>query len=104
MAKRNSNASRGDATLHNDEVSDETVTQVGKAVAHILQLRETFEQSFAAAQTDEERQGLASQVESAALRVISDQGLTVTEYNEVLAAAQSDQDLEERVLSACRAA
>jgi len=104
MAKRTSGIPRGDAALQNDDVSDETVSQVGKAVAQIVKLRQSLEQDLAAARSDDERQTLAEQVETAAVRAIGEQGLTVTEYNEVIAAAQADPDLEERVLTALRAA
>jgi len=103
MAKRASSPANDGATLQNTDVSDETVSQVGKAVAEILKLRQTFEDNVSTAQTDDERQNLADEVETAAVRAISEQGLTVTEYNEVISAAQSDGELEQRVLSACRA-
>lgn len=104
MANTKSNAPRADGALQNADVSDQTVSQVGKAVAQILKLRQTLEEDIATAQTDEERQSLAVEVESAAVRAIDEQGLSVTEYNEVIGAAQEDPELEERVLLACRAA
>jgi hypothetical protein len=95
---------RGDATLQSSDVSDQVVSQVGKAAVQILQLRQSLEDNMATAKTEDERQTLAIQVETAAVRAIDEQGLTVEEYNEVLAAARSDQELEERVLLACKAA
>ncbi len=77
-------------TLQSGDVSDQTVSQVGKAVVEILKLRHSLEENMATAQTDEERQTLAEEVETAAVRVIGDQGLTVEEYNEVIAGAQAD--------------
>jgi hypothetical protein len=93
-----------DAALQSSDVSDQMVSQVGKAAVQILKLRQSLEDSMATAQTEEERETLTSQVEMAAVRAIDEQGLSVEEYNEVLAAARSDQELEERVLLACRAA
>lgn len=104
MVNRKSSASDGDGMLHNADVSDQTVSQVGKAVAQILKLRQSLEEDIATARTDEERQSLAADVESAAARAIDEQGLSITEYNEVIAAAQADAELEERVLTAYRAA
>ena len=95
---------RNDGTMRSTDVADATVAQVGKAVSAILQLREPLEESMATARTEQERQNIAGQIEDAAVRAISDQGLTVAEYNEVIAAAESDPDLEERVLIACRSA
>ncbi len=104
MAKTNSSAQQSDGLLQNADVSDETVSHVGKAVAQILRLRQTLEENMATARTDEERQNIAAQVETAAVTAISDQGLSVDEYNQVIASARDDAELEERVLIACRAA
>ena len=103
MVKTNSSAQHSDGLLQSSDVSDETVTHVGKAVAHILKLRQTLEENMAAARTDEERQSIAEQVETAAVTAISDQGLSIDEYNQVIASARDDAELEERVLIACRA-
>jgi hypothetical protein len=86
------------------DVADSTVSQVGKAVSAILKLRQPLEESMATAETDQERKSIADLMEDAAVRAISDQGLTVAEYNEVITVAQSDPDLEERVLIAYRSA
>jgi Domain of unknown function (DUF4168) len=104
MAKNKSESQRGEAALQSSDVSDQVVSQVGKAAVEILKLRQSLEGNMATAQSDEERESLTSRVEMAAVRAIDEQGLTVEEYNEVLAAARSDQELEERVLLACRAA
>jgi hypothetical protein len=104
MAKGNSNPQRSDAALQSSDVSDQLVSQVGKAAVEILKLRQSLEESMASAETEEERETLTNQVEVAAVRAIDEQGLTVEAYNEVLAAARSDQELEERVLLACKAA
>jgi hypothetical protein len=104
MANMKSSAQQGDGLLQNNDVSDETVSHVGKAVAHILRLRQTLEENMATAHTDEERQNIAAHVETAAVAAISDQGLSVDEYNQVIASARDDAELEERVLIACRAA
>jgi hypothetical protein len=90
--------------LQSADVSDQTVSQVGKAVAQIMKLRLSLEEDMSTARTDEERQSLAAEVESAAMRAIDEQGLSIPEYNEVMTAAQNDPELEERVLLAYRAA
>lgn len=104
MAKINPGDSGQENALHSSDVPDQVVTQVGKAAVQIVKLRQTMEQNMATAQTDDERQTITEQVEVAAVRAIGEQGLTVAEYNSVISAAQSDSELEERVLDACRAA
>jgi uncharacterized protein DUF4168 len=104
MAKMNSSTQLSDGLLRNADVSDDTVSHVGKAAADLLRLRKSLEENMATARTDEERQNVAEQVETAAATAISNQGLSVDEYNQVIASAQDDAVLQERVLIACRAA
>jgi hypothetical protein len=46
------------------------------------------------------REALAQRARTAAEQVIDEQGITVHDYNTVLAAAEGDQDLERRLLDA----
>jgi hypothetical protein len=103
MAKTNF-ATQDDGALQSADISDQTISQVGKAVVQIMKLRQTMEASIATAHTDEERQSIADEVETAAVVAIGNQSLTVEQYNQVIGSAQTDSELEERVLVACRAA
>jgi uncharacterized protein DUF4168 len=104
MPKTSSNIQRKVRTLHDEHVPDQVVSQVGKAVAEIMKLRQSFVEDMTAADTEEERRELAGRIDSAAARAISDQGLTVDEYNQVISATQADAALEERVMVAYRSA
>jgi hypothetical protein len=104
MPRNGSNAQRRDSALQRDDVPDQVVSQVGKAVAEIMKVRQHFVEDMTTADTEEERQNLAGQIESAAVRAISDQGLTVDQYNQIIEATQADADLEERVMVAYRMA
>jgi len=104
MARNTSKTPREHDVLQSGNVPDQVVSQVGKAAAEIVKLRQSLEENMATAQGEDEKQTLAAQVESQAVRVISDQGLTVDQYNQVITAAQEDAELQERVLMACRAA
>jgi hypothetical protein len=104
MAKTRSNTQRRDSALQPEDVPDQMVSQVGKAVAQIVKLRQSLEENMATAESEEQRHDLAGQIENAAVRAISDQGLTLDQYNQVIAATQADAELEERVMLAYRAA
>ena len=104
MAKTSTGAPRRDSAPQREEVSDQVVSRVGRAAAQIVKLRAAYEQTVATARTDEERENHAGDIADAAVRVISEHGLTVDLYNKVIEAAQADPDLEERVMVACRAA
>jgi hypothetical protein len=47
---------------------------------------------------------LAEQAEAAALRAVRDQGLSVAQYEDVVATAETDPEPEERLLTAVQAA
>lgn len=90
--------------LPNTDISDEIVTKVGKAIGQITAIRQAFKADMAAAETDDEQRDLAQRVELQAVTAVSDQGLSIEQYNDVVTAAEDDPDLEERLLTAARAA
>lgn len=51
---------------------------------------------------DEARETLANKARAAAEKVIDEQGITIQDYNAVLTAAETDEDLERRLLDAAR--
>lgn len=85
------------------DITDETIEKVGKAVGQIALIREAYREGLTELDSDGEKQELAERAEAAAIKAISEQGLSVTEYNHVVATADDDPDLEERLLSAARA-
>jgi uncharacterized protein DUF4168 len=104
MAKNTPKSRTDIGTVDGNNVSDDVVFQVGKAVVEVASLRRSLEEDMAKAQTDAEHLTLTDQAKVAASLAISEQGLTIAEYNEVIMAAQSDPELQERVLLACKAA
>jgi hypothetical protein len=88
----------------NADISDDLVTKVGSAAVRVVEIRQTFTPRIVAARSQAERDGLEEEATAALVEAISDQGLSVDEYNEVVAAAQDDPDLEQRLLTAASAA
>lgn len=86
------------------KVPDEMVSKVGAAVGQVAMIRQEYTQRVQSAGTDDERDRLADQAQQAAVKAISDQGISVTEYNEVVSAAENNPDLEDRLIMAARAA
>lgn len=86
------------------DISDDTVTKVGSAAVRVVEIRQTYTPRIVAAQSQAEREDLEQEATEALVEAISDQGLSVDEYNEVVAAAQADPDLEQRLLTAASAA
>jgi hypothetical protein len=87
----------------NPIISDETVVKVGRAVGQIALIREAYREGLAELDGDGEKRELAERAEAAAVRAISDQGLSIVEYNRVVATADDDPELEERLLAAAKA-
>ncbi len=86
------------------QVPDEMVAKVGAAVGQVAMIRQEYTQRVQSAGTDDERDHLADQAQQAAVKAINDQGISVTEYNEVVTAAEGNQDLEDKLIMAARAA
>lgn len=84
-------------------IPDELVTKVGRAVGQVALIREAYREGLTEIDNDEDREQLAERAEQAAMNVISDQGLTVNDYNRVVAAADDDDELEQRLLEAATA-
>lgn len=83
-------------------VSDDMVAKVGAAVGQVAMLRQEYTERVEAAQNDEEREQLAEKAQQAAVKCIRDQGISVSEYNQIVSAAEDNPELEERLLSAAR--
>ena len=87
-------------TTPNARVPDETVARTGAALRRVAEIHNVYAPKVEAAPTPDERTRLSSQATDAARKAISDQGLTVEQYNEVVVAAQDNTELEERLLEA----
>lgn len=85
-------------------VSDEVVTKVGAAAGKVAMIQQEFNARAEAGSGGDDRQELAAQAQRAAIDAISEEGITVDEYNTVLRAAEGDSDLEQRLLAAARQA
>ena len=95
---------RPDSGTSDAQLPDEMVTKVGAAVGQVAMIWQEYTQRVQSAGTDDERDRLADQAQQAAVKAINDQGISVSEYNEVVTAAEGNQDLEDRLIMAARAA
>jgi hypothetical protein len=82
------------------DMSDATVNKVGAALRNVLQIKQGYSQRMQGASTQAERQEVASQADGAAATAVTQQGLSVDQYNRVLLAARTNPALKQRVLSA----
>ena len=90
-----------DGTQQEDRISDDVVTKVGAAVAKIA----LIQQAWSSGEADGTSMEMAEdQMQRAAMQAISEEGVSINEYNAVLSEAETDPDLEERLLAAAREA
>jgi hypothetical protein len=91
-----------DQGLGTPDVSDEVVTRVGRALGEVAEISETYRARLAEARSEEEQEGIEDEAAEAAVRAIDGQGISLAQYERVLTAAESDPDLEIRLISAAR--
>lgn len=80
------------------QVPDDTVRKAGVAMHHVLQIRQSYSQREQAATMPAEKQTIAEQAETATTKAVTDQGLSVQEYNRVLHLAMADPTLKTRLM------
>jgi hypothetical protein len=97
------NSGSAHATLSSD-VTDDLLAKTGRALSGLAQVRETFRVRASAATTEEERQQLSHRADQAATAAVSEQGLSVDQYSRVLAAADENPEIEERLVAAAQEA
>jgi hypothetical protein len=82
------------------DVSDAKVQKVGAALREITRVRDDYGTRLTSAQTDDERQGLQMEAQAVMVEAVRGQGLSVSEFNEVVEAADDDPALRDRVMAA----
>ena len=83
-------------------VSQDMVTRVGSAAGRVARIQQEYALQAEAETATEAREALAASARAAAERAIDEQGLSVQDYNTVLTAAETDQELEQRLVAAAR--
>ncbi len=81
-------------------MSDTMVHKVGTALRHVATIRQTYEQRAKAANTQQQIQDLNDQAHKEMVKAISDQGLSVQQYQQAIQMAQANATLRQRVISA----
>jgi 3-hydroxyacyl-CoA dehydrogenase len=97
--------SRSDApsgAISGANIPDATVGRVGAALRQVAQIEQTYSQRAQNANTQAEKQDISQQARGAAITAITQQGLTIDQYDQVITAAQSDPALKQRLLAAAR--
>jgi hypothetical protein len=81
-------------------ISDATVNKVGAALRQVAQVEQAYSQRLQSATTPGQKQDISKQANDAAVTAITQQGLTIDQYKQVIQAAQSDSALKQRIVAA----
>ena len=86
------------------EIADTAVAKMGKALAEIAGVEQGLASAASVAATEQDRVQLAERADRAIADAVTDQGLSLTQFNQLVQAADIDPELRERLTAAIRAA
>jgi Domain of unknown function (DUF4168) len=78
-------------------VSEQQLDATAKAIKQVALVKQTYTQKIATAAPGDKKQ-VVREANAALVKAVTDQGLSVDEYNAILQRAQSDQALRERLV------
>ena len=91
------------AAAQGSPVSDVMVQRVGKAIRNVTMIRQQYsQQTQAASKSPQAQQTLDNQAQRDMAKAVTDQGLTLQQYDQVIQMAQADATLRQRLLSVAR--
>ncbi|MBE9136264.1 DUF4168 domain-containing protein [Nodosilinea sp. LEGE 07088] len=82
-----------------NDIPSETVSRFVEAYMAVVKLIESRELSLQQAETDTESRQMQQEIQAAALDLIQAQGLSLSDYWELLGLANSDPEFRDRVLA-----
>ena len=80
------------------QVRDATLQKTGIAMHHVLAIRKDYAQRLRETTMPAEQSALRQQAEAASERAVTDQGLSLDEYNHVIHLAMADPALKARLM------
>lgn len=79
-------------------VSDQQITQAAVAMRKVMSIRQVYSQRLNQAKP-EDRSRIAAEGQTAMKQAVTDQGLSVDQYNTILQLAQNDPDMRAKLIS-----
>lgn len=90
------------ATTQQGQMSDAMVQRVGRALRHVASIRQQYAQRAQSVTSPQQQQALTAQAEGDMEKAITDEGLSVQQYDQAIQMAQADPTLRHRVVSAAQ--
>ena len=79
------------------DIPDQKLDAVASALQHVMVLQQDYQQRISAA-APADKQRIAEEANGALVKAVTDQGLTVPEYNSILEVAQNDSSVRDKLL------
>ena len=83
--------------LPSASISDETLNAAAAAIGQVATIRQSYESKIVAAPTSD-KQRLSKEADDAMEKAVTDQGLSVDEYNSIIITAQNDPTVREQLI------
>lgn len=81
------------------DVSESELESVADAYVDIIEIREQYQPSLAGAEDPETAQEIQREANEEMVRAVEEAGLDVETYNQIVMAAEADEDLRERLFA-----
>lgn len=89
-----------ESVTESTDIPSEKVSQFVQAYVQVVGLIDQREAELQQAETEAESRQIQQSIQAEAFRLIEDQGLTLTEYVQLLGLANRDPDFRDRILAA----
>jgi len=99
-AQMNPPQGRPQAQSPSPTISDEKLNAAAAAIRQVSGIRQSYERKIEAAPSDKQR--LTIEANDAMAKAVTDQGLSVDEYNSIISAAQNDPTVREKLTQRMR--
>jgi hypothetical protein len=86
-----------DSTAEKANIPDSKLDAAAAAVKRVLTLKDTYEQKLARA-PDEQKEGIVEEANNAVTKAVTDQGLSVEEFNNIMEVAENNPDVREKLV------
>ena len=84
------------------DFSDARIEKTAEAYTEITKIREQYQDEFSQAESSEQAQELQTKINKKITNAIEQNNMSVEQYNEVITAAQTDEDLRAELLDQIR--
>lgn len=98
MAQQSSPNATEDQAKKAQNISEDKLNAVASALVDISRVRHDYEQRLAGASPDD-RKRIADEGNIALEKAVTDKGLSVKEYDEIIEVAQNDPDFREKLIA-----